>query len=176
MRMGTRSLVTIACPRPASVGARTAPIIAACQMVRLVNRSAAMAAPAAIVSGRPIISRRAGNSAFTLNNEMLIRDASVNRTSTRAMVPTSSRNSVLSDELTTCEAPSNMPAAMNAIGAVTSSLSTRRETSANPKTIAAKIANSVSNIAVVSPQRCAPIEVLLLRRCRDSSSLEPTKT
>ena len=155
MRTGTRSLVTIACPRPASVGASTAPMIPACQIVRFVNRSAAMTAPAAIVRGRPIISRRAGNSAFTRNNEMLIRDASVNRTRTRAMLPTSSRTSVLSNELTTCDAPSNMPAAMNAIGAVTLSLSTRRETSANTKTMAAKMANSVSYMLVVvsQPQR-----------------------
>jgi hypothetical protein len=39
-----------------------------------------------------------------------------------------------------------MPAAMNAMGAVTLSLSTRRETSAKTKTMAAKMANSISNM------------------------------
>ena len=107
-----------------------------------------MTAPTAIVSRRPIISSRAGKLAFTRNNEMLIRDASVNRTSARAMLPTSSRTSLLIDALMRCEAPNNMPAAMNAIGAVTLSLSTRRETSAKTKTMAVKMANSISNVVV----------------------------
>ena len=42
-----------------------------------------------------------------------------------------------------------MPATMNAMGAVTSSLSTRRETSAKTKTMAAKVANSISNMLVL---------------------------
>ena len=74
-------------------------MIAACQIVRFVNSRAAITAPTAIVSGRPTMSSRAGNSAFTRNSEMLIRDASVNRTSTRAMLPIRRRTSLLIDAL-----------------------------------------------------------------------------
>jgi len=49
-----------------------------------------------------------------------------------------------------------MPAAMNAMGAVTLSLSTRRETSAKTKTMAAKMANSISNMVVVESLSAAP--------------------
>jgi len=56
---------------------------------------------------------------------------------------------------------------MNAIGAVTLSRSTRSDTSANAKTITAKIASSTSNIGVVhrrsSRALTLPISVYLIK-------------
>ena len=163
IRSGTRSLVTIAWPSPASVGARTVPTIAASQIVKLVKRRDAMVAPAAIVRGRPMMRSRAGSAAFFRSTFTLIRDASVKSTSTSASSPVRRRNSLLIPSLMngTATEPMSTPARIKTIGAVTSSFCRRRETRAKAKTTAANTAIS-SSFMMTLPRVRWPVLVLAL--------------
>ena len=89
---GTRSSCMMDAPRAASVGATMAPIAAATQSPLLPKRSAAVSAPAPIVSGKPIPSRRAGRATSDRRARTLTREASAKRT--RARVTSASERMV----------------------------------------------------------------------------------
>ena len=76
MRAGTCSSLMTDAPRAASVGATIAPMSAATQSPLPPNRSAATAAPAAIVSGSPMHSSRRGWAAAVRSSRALTGEAS----------------------------------------------------------------------------------------------------
>ena len=89
MRTGTFLLCTTCLPKPASVGARTVPRMAASQIDRSAKRTAAAIAPNPIVSGRPMASIRAGRS-FPFSTLSFMRAESLNRIKARASSPRTS--------------------------------------------------------------------------------------
>ena len=81
MREGRRGSMTTACPSAASVGARITARIRSSARLNEPNSPAPTAQPAAIVSGRPIPSRRAGRLYSRRSAGTSILEASANRTS-----------------------------------------------------------------------------------------------
>ena len=84
MRDGRRGSVTTAWPSAASVGASTIASTSASASESAGRSPSATSVPAAIVSGRPIPSSRAGTSNSRRSARRSIREASVKRTSASA--------------------------------------------------------------------------------------------
>ena len=106
--------------------------------------SAASTAPSAIVSGRPIPSRRSGTAYSRLSTRGLIREASAN--STTASVASASVltpapvGAAVTSSITS--GPTSTPTRTNTIAGVTGVPVSRRETPATASTVAAMMASS----------------------------------
>ena len=145
-REGIRSSDMIVDPSAASVGATMAPRAAATQRPLEWNSPTASAAPAPIVSGSPIPSRRAGMAMSVAKVHALTREAS--EKSTRARVI--SANERMVDECsctwtrTTGPWVTANPSRTKAMGAVTCQRSRRADTSPQTTKHAATTANAAS--------------------------------
>ena len=127
---GTRVSCKMAAPRAASVGATMAPMSAATHQPMPEKSPKAAAAPAPIVSGRPIASSRVGSTASARSSRRLTLAASVN--STRASVSSAKYRSVVDLTLSSIRCSgwcvTATPSRTKAIGAVTFHRSRRAET------------------------------------------------
>jgi hypothetical protein len=83
MRIGTRGLLTITCPRPASVGARMAARIPASHRESPPRTTRAPIAPSKMVSNIPVLRRRTGTLRFPPKARRLMWLASVKSNITR---------------------------------------------------------------------------------------------
>ena len=159
-RPGTRGSVTTAWPRAASVGARMIPTMTASQNVNTSKLTAAASAPRAIVSGRPIPSRRSGTEASRRSSPRSMRDASAKSTS--ASVASASARTV---ELVLARSipsrtfgPTRRPIETKTIAGVIGDPDRRFETTATTISASAKIARDHSiqiRLAMVRSQRGA---------------------
>src|SRR3954451_3200146 len=134
IRWGTRSSVTTAWPRAASVGASTTARMTASMTVSWPKIAAAATAPRAIVSGRPIPSRRPGTPTVRRSAPRSMRDASENNTSPSV---TSANARTVALELarlipSSTSGPTSSPQATNRIVGVIGVPASRRETAATP--------------------------------------------
>ena len=83
IRIGTFSLETTICPRPASVGASIAARIPASHRENVGNRTSAPRAPSRRVDSMPVVRRRTGELRMLRRTRRSVRLASVKRRSTR---------------------------------------------------------------------------------------------
>src|SRR4051794_26144113 len=146
IRRGTRGSVTTACPSAASVGASTTARITASMTVNWPNTAAAATAPRAIVSGRPIPSRRTGRPTVRRSAPRSMRDASENNTSASV---TSANPRTVAPELersipSSTSGPTSNPKATNRIAGVIGVRDSRPETAATPSSAIATRASAHS--------------------------------
>ena len=128
--MGTRGLLTMIWPSPASVGARMAERIPASSNEIPGKTARAATAPRTSVSSMPMLNRRAGSALACLKTLMSVLLASVNRSSTRPSSATVSSTPIPSSATWSSvpTAYTRMPAVVNRRGAVTTLFSSRAET------------------------------------------------
>ena len=132
MRMGTRELVTMIWPSPASVGARMAERIPASQSDSRGKTSRAATAPRTIVSSIPALSSRAGKVPMLRSTPRSVRLASVNNSSTNPSSATLRKTSPVTPAAAIRDqcGCSIIPSAVKMIGAVRGVFAIRSERSA----------------------------------------------
>ena len=146
IRCGTRGSVTTAWPSAASVGANTIARITASSTDNCPKIQAAATAPSAIVSGRPMPSRRSGTPASRRRRPRSMREASQNSTSAR-VASASVRTAEL--ELSVSISPSTLgptsnPMTTNSIVAVRGVPDSRPETAPTASSVSATMARDQS--------------------------------
>ncbi len=120
MREGTRSSLTTAWPRAASVHAIITARISASRKVMPGSTTAPASAPATIVNGRPMPSRRTGTPSSPRRAPSEMRDASEKSTRVRVASASSLTGSLRSDRsMTPSQGPRISPAAVKKMAGVT---------------------------------------------------------
>ena len=146
IRPGTRGSVTTAWPRAASVGARMTPRMTASQKVSTSKITPAASAPRAIVSGRPIPSRRSGTEISRRSFPKSMREASEKSTSA-SVASASARTVELVLEMSTPSrtlGPTRIPIETNRIAGVIGDPESRFETAATAISASATIVSAQS--------------------------------
>ena len=176
MRMGTRGLFTIICPRPASVGARIALRIPASQIESCGNTSRATTAPRTIVSNIPALSNRAGRFLMLRKTFRSVRLASVKSSITRPTSAMWSAALAVNPALKIpCKAGNmSIPATVNTMGAVTIVRSIRRDNRLYRKRSETKKARGIISVRLCELQLRGSRFLRDRRWChRDARSLRP---
>ena len=172
IRPGTRGSVTTAWPRAASVGARITPMMTASQKVSWSKITPAASAPRAIVSGRPIPSRRIGTEISRRSSPRSMREASEKSTSA-SVASASARTVELVLEMSTSSrtlGPTRSPIETNRIAGVIGDPDSRFETAATAISASATIVSDHS-IQI----RSITVDLRLAAYCRAVSPVSPRR-
>ncbi len=142
---GTRGLLTMICPSPASVGARMAARMPASQSVNGPKTTSAPRPPSRIVNSIPVLSSRTGNVRMSRNTLRSVRLASAKSSNTSPISATVRNNAGLPclSLNSGSRASASIPAAVNTIGAVTTVRANRAETRPWKKSKAMKMMRRV---------------------------------